>query len=183
MRLLTRCVLPAVLALLAACSPKYDWREMPAADNAIRVTFPARPQADTRQVDVAGHALPLTFNIAQVDSSVFAVGHAPLPPDVLNDPQELARVGDAFEDVLRANLQGTLTSRRDVALKQAPGDTRKLVRAAELEVHGSAANAPSWLLGRVYVLGNSLIEVIALGPESELTPDVARTFVESVRAD
>ena len=178
-----RFLLPVALVLLAACSPKYNWREMPAADDAIRVSFPARPTADTRDVEVAGYTLPLTFNIAPVDSSVFAVGHAKLPDAVLNDPVELAKVADAFEEVLRANLKGTLAGRREVKLKQAPNDTRKLFRAVEIEVHGAVGTSPAWLLGRVYVLGNSLIEVVALGPESELTTDVAKTFMDSVRAD
>ncbi|NYE25488.1 hypothetical protein [Pigmentiphaga litoralis] len=187
MRILPRLLVSLSLALsfvaLTACSPKYDWREMPAADSAVKVTYPARPQSDTRDVNVAGYTLPLTFTIAQVDASVFAVGHAKLPDAVLNDPAEMAKVADAFEEVLRANLRGTLRQRREVTLKQSAADTRKLFRAVEVEVHGAVANSPSWLLGRVYVLGNSLIEIVALGPEAELTPDVARQFVESVKAE
>lgn len=183
MRVLPRLFVSTLLVLLAACSPKYDWREMPAADSAVKVTYPARPQADTRDVDVAGYSLPLTFTIAQVDASVFAVGHAKLPDAVVNDQAEMGKVADAFEEVLRANLRGTLRQRREVTLKQSPADTRKLFRAIEVEVHGAVANSPSWLLGRVYVLGNTLIEVVALGPEAELTPEVAKTFVESVRAE
>lgn len=169
--------------LLAACSPKFDWREMPAADGAVRVTFPARPQTDTRDVDVAGHTMPLTFSVAEVDTSVFAVGYAKLPEAVLADPAELAKVADGFEEVLRANLRGTLKERREVSLKQASGDSRKVFRAVQLEVHGAVAESPAWLLGRVYVIGNTLIEVVALGPESALPRDVAETFVQSVRAD
>lgn len=172
-----------LLAALAACSPKFDWREMPTAEGAVRVTFPARPRPDRREVDIAGHTLPLTFDIAPVDSSIFAVGYIVLPDSIMNDPAELARVADAFEDVLRANLRGTLTYRREVSLKQVPSDTRKVLRAVELEVHGTAANMPSWMLGRVYVLGNHLIEVVALGREDELPREAAETFVQSVRAD
>ncbi|MDX3906310.1 MAG: hypothetical protein QHC78_11530 [Pigmentiphaga sp.] len=172
-----------LLALLAACSPKYNWREMPAADGAIRVTFPARPQSDRRDVDIAGHTLPLAFDIAPIDTSIFAVGHVVLPEAIMADPQELAKVADAFEEVLRANLRGTLSHRKDVTLKQASADPRKLARAVELEVHGTVANTPSWLLGRVYLLGNHLIEVVALGREDELPRDAAETFVQSARAD
>jgi len=171
------------LGLLAACSPKFNWREMPAADGAIRVTFPARPKPDRRDVDIAGHTLPLSFDIAPVDTSIFAVGHVVLPESIMADPAELAKVADAFEEVLRANLRGTLAHRRDVTLRQAPADTRKLERAVEVEVHGTVANAPSWLLGRVYLLGNHLIEVVALGREDELPRDAAETFVQSARAD
>ncbi len=183
MRALHTAVLVLMLTLLAACSPKFNWREMPAADGAVTVTFPAKPKADQRDVDVAGHKMRLAFSIAQVDSSVFAVGHAQLAPEVLADPAELAKVADAFEEVLRANLRGTLHHRTDVVLKQVPADTRKLFRAVELEVHGEVAGEPSWLLGRVFVLGNSLIEVVALGREAELPRSEAELFVKSVRAD
>ncbi|GAA4341938.1 hypothetical protein GCM10023144_43250 [Pigmentiphaga soli] len=172
-----------VVLLLAACSPKYDWREMPAADGAVRVAFPSRPQSETRDVDVGGHTLSLTFTVAQIDTSVFAVGHARLPPAVRDDPAEMAKVADGFEEVLRANLQGSQTGRRDVALKQAPSDTRRLYRSVELEVHGTVADSPAWLLGRMVVLGDMLIEVIALGNEADLPRDVAQTFVQSLRAE
>ena len=178
-----RACLVLLLAMLAACSPKYNWREMPAADGAIRVTFPARPKPDQRDVDIAGHTLPLAFDIAPVETSIFAVGRVTLPEAILADPAELAKGADAFERVLLANLRGTLTYRKEITLRQAPADTRKLGRAVELEVHGMVANTPSWLLGRVYLLGNQLIEVVALGREDELDRDSAQTFVQSVRAD
>lgn len=183
MNALSRFFLLLCLTGLAACSPKYDWREMPAADGAVRVTFPAKPRPDARDVVVAGHTLPLVFEIAPVDSSIFAVGHVVLPEAILADPAELAKVADAFEEVLRANLQGTLSQRKDVRLKQARSDTRKLSRAVELEIHGTVAATPSWLLGRVYLLGDRLIEVVAVGREDELPREVAENFMQSVRAD
>jgi len=180
---LVRACLVLFLALLAACSPRYNWREMPAADGAIRVTFPSSPKPDQRDVDIAGHTLSLAFEIAPVDTSIFAVGRVALPASVMADPAELAKVADAFEQVLLANLRGTLTYRKEIALRQAPADTRRLGRAVEMEVHGTVANTPSWLLGRVYLLGDHLIEVVALGREDELDRDAAETFVRSVRAD
>jgi hypothetical protein len=178
-----RFVLLLLLALLAACSPKFDWRQMPAADNAVQVMFPARPHTDTHDVKVAGHVLPLTFTMADVDSSIFAVGYAKLPDEVVNDPAELGRVADAFEQVLRDNLHGVLKQRTEIPLKQGPYDKRKLFRAAELEIHGQVADKPSWLLGRVYVLGNMMIEVVAVGTEKALPREAAQTFVQSLRAD
>jgi hypothetical protein len=171
------------LMLAAGCTPKFDWREMPAANGAVRVTFPAKPKTATNEVDVAGHTLPLSFTVAEVDNSVFAVGYAKLPDAVLNDPAELAKLADAFEGVLQANLGGTIKTRKEIGLKQLPSDNRKLRRGTELEVHGHVGDTPSWLLGRVYVLGNMMIEVVAEGRESELPAEMAQTFVQSVRAD
>lgn len=169
--------------LLAACFPKYDWRDMLAAGDAVRITYPGKPQEESRDVTVAGLTLKMTMKVARVDRAMFAVVHVDLPDAVVADPAERDRVVAAFEEIFQRNLQGSVTARRDVALRQAPSDTRKLTHASEMEVHGKVRDQSSWLLGRVYLLDRRLIEVVALGPDEELPKEVAQTFVQSLRAD
>lgn len=168
---------------LAGCFPKFDWRDMPAAGDAVRITYPGKPQEETREVTVAGLSLKMTMKVARVDQSMFAVVHVDLPEAVVADPAERERVVAAFEGIFQRNLQGTVTARRDVSLRQASNDTRKLTHASEFEVRGKVRDSTSWLLGRVYLLDRRLIEAVALGPDDELSADVAKTFVQSVRAD
>jgi hypothetical protein len=184
MRILLRgaLILSAAL-LLAACYPKHDWRDLRAAGDAVRITYPGKPQEETRDVTVAGLTLPMTMKVARVDRSMFAVAHVDLPEAVVADPVERDRVVAAFEEIFQRNLQGTVTARRDVPLRQAGTDTRKLTHASEIEVRGKVRDNASWLLGRVYLLDRRLIEAVALGPDDELTPDVAKMFVQSLRAD
>jgi hypothetical protein len=169
--------------LLTACFPKFDWRDMPAAGDAVRITYPGKPQEETREVSVAGLTLKMSMKVARVDRAMFAVVHVDLPEHVVADPAERDRVVAAFEEIFQRNLQGTVTARRDVTLRQAASDTRKLTHASEVEVHGKIRDQASWLLGRVYLLDRRLIEVVALGPDEELPKEVAQTFVQSLRAD
>jgi len=170
-------------AMLAACFPKYDWRDMRAAGDTVRITYPGKPQEESRDVTVAGLTLKMTMKVARVDKTMFAVVHVDLPDAVVADPVERDRVVAAFEEIFQRNLQGTVAARRDVPLRLAPGDARKLTHASEIEVRGKVRDEASWLLGRVYLLDRRLIEAVALGPDDELTADVAKTFVQSLRAD
>lgn len=175
-------ILSASLAL-AGCFPKYDWRDMRAAADAVRITYPAKPQEESRDVTVAGLTLKMTMKVARVDRSMFAVVHVDLPESVLANPAERDRVVAAFEEIFQRNLQGTVTARRSVPLRQSPSDARKLTHASEIEVRGKVRDSASWLLGRVYLLDRRLIEAVAVGPDDELSADVAKTFVQSLRAD
>jgi hypothetical protein len=169
--------------MLAACFPKHDWRDMPAAGDAVRITYPAKPQEEARDVTVAGLTLKMTMKVARVDRSMFAVVHVDLPESIVADPAERDRVVAAFEEIFQRNLQGSVTARRGAPLRQGPGDSRKLTHASEIEVRGKVRDNASWLLGRVYLLDRRLIEAVALGPEGELTADVAKMFVQSLRVD
>jgi len=173
----------SVSLLLVGCFPKYDWRDMPAAGDAVRITYPGKPQEESRDVTVAGLTLPMTMKVARVDRTMFAVVHVDLPEAVVADPAERDRVVAAFEEIFQRNLQGTVTARRPVSLRQSAKDTRKLTHASEVEVRGKVRDSSSWLLGRVYLLDRRLIEVVALGPDDELSEEIAKTFVQSLRAD
>ncbi len=179
---LARIVLPLAL-LLAACSPKYDWRELPAAGDAIRVTYPARPAEEVRDLQVEGMPLRMTMKAAEVDRAMFAVMHADLPPEAVATDDARDRTMAAFEAVLQKNLRGEVVDRQPVALRQLPSDTRALSHAVELTVRGEVGGQPSWLLARVYLLDRRVIEVVAIGPNDRLPEAAARDFVQSVRAD
>jgi len=168
--------------LLAACSPKYDWREMPAANGAIRVQFPARPLVEQREVQINGVDLTLQFQIATVDASVFAVGTATLPPEIAADSSAARALAEGVEASLSQNLNSPLLNKAGFALPLAPNDQRAFRYGSAFELHGGASPAPAWLLARVFIMGDQLVQVIALGSEGVLTREVAETFVQSIRA-
>ena len=165
--------------LAGACTPALNWREMPAADGVVIVAFPARPQTETRTLPVAGSSAPFTLTTAQVDGAIFAVGHIVLPAAI--DAADRDRYRAALEDGLARNLQATERTRRDVQIRAAGHGTRSPVPAHELEFSGSPNGEPAWLLARVVLVGDRLIEVAALGPRRALSEETARTFIDSVR--
>lgn len=168
-----------LLTLLAACTPEHNWREMPAAEGSVRVAFPSRPQSETRELPLAGETVPFTLMASVVGNTVFAVGHLDLPPGVADTELEQTRYKQVLEDSLTRNLQASGMERRNVQVRAAAG--KRLHAADEIEVHGEPGGKPAWLLARIVLVGNRLIEVAAVGPTDELTTQTARTFVDSLR--
>lgn len=168
-----------IVTAFTACSPALDWREMPAADGTVRVAFPARPKSETRPLSIAGEPVPFTLTAATVKGAVFAVGYLDLPASLVDDEEKRQQYKQALEDSLARNLQAEDIQRRAVSVRHAHG--QKEVAADELELHGEPADTPTWMLARVLLVENRLIEVAAVGPEKALTPDAARTFVDSLR--
>lgn len=168
-----------LLTLLTACTPEHNWREMPAADGAVRVAFPSRPHSETRDLPLAGESVPFTLTAAMVGNTVFAVGHLDLPATTADTTLEQARYKQVLEDSLARNLQASQVERRSVQVRGVAGN--RLHAADEIEVRGEPGGKPAWLLARIVLVGNRLIEVAAVGPTDELTNQTARTFVDSLR--
>lgn len=160
--------LAAVLLLLAACTPSYNWREIEVADGHARAAFPARAQSETRDIELGGQTLRFTLTMAEVDGAMFAVGHAPLPPAVAADPQARDALGRALRQSLYANLKA-----RPPEPLPGYGD--------EIVVHGQAGQQPGWLMARVWLTDTMLIDAVAAGTEQSLPRERAQEFVRSVK--
>jgi hypothetical protein len=164
--------LPAFLVLCVvlatACTPTYNWREIAVADGAVRANFPARVQTDTREIMLAGRSLRFSLTSARVGDGVFAVGHAPLPPELAGDVAGQRKLADGLLAALHQNLG-------------AAPPTAPPPYGADIEVRGQAGGHPVWALARIWVRDNVLVEAVATGSEQGLPPAPAREFVQSVR--
>lgn len=158
----------AVALLLAACSPSYNWREMDVADGHVRAAFPAKVQTQARDISLGGHRLRFTLDMAEVDGSMFAVGHARLPEAVAGDPA--ARL--ALRDALVQSLYANLGARPATPL---PGD------GEVIEIHGQAGERPGWILARVWVTDTLLVDAVAAGSPQGLPRERAQEFVQAVK--
>src|SRR5690606_5785252 len=122
-----------LLTVLTACTPEHNWREMPAADGAVRVAFPSRPQSEARKLPLAGESVPFTLTASVVGKSVFAVGHLDLPVGAADTAADQNRYKQLLEDSLARNLQTSDLERRNVQVRQIAGN--RLHPADEIEVH------------------------------------------------
>lgn len=172
----------AIVALiaLAACSPRLDWRELSAADGMVRVAFPAKTHSQTRPLDIGGEEIPFTLTAAAVGHAVFAVGYVDLPPAAKDDAAR-QRYVQALEDSLVQNLTAERIERRTIEIRHARGNDASTTIGHELELHGTPNEHSVWMLARVLLVGNRLIEVAAVGPEKDLAQEAAQTFVNSLR--
>ncbi len=152
---------------LAACSPSYNWRELELADGQVKAAFPDRTQTETRDLKIGEHSLSFTLTGARVNDAVFAVGYAPLPPDIARDPAARVALGQA------------LVRSRYIGLRVAPPDTFP-DNGQAFAVHGQLGNEPGSLHGRVWVTDKLLVEAVAMGSDKNLPVERATEFLAQV---
>lgn len=153
--------------LVAACSPRYNWREVDVADGHVRAAFPDRVTTDTRDLRLDTHTLRFTLASATVGEAVFAIGSAPLPPEVAADPGARRALGMALMRSLYTNMQATPPMEWPAY-------------GQEIEVQGQAMGKPGWLQAKVWVTDTMLIEAVAAGTQESLPAERAREFLRSV---
>ena len=154
------------IAMLAACSPKFDWREVRGSAAPFVVLLPAKPASHTRTINLDGIEISMTMTAADVDGVTFAVGTAELP-DEAKAPQALA----AMKTALVRNIGGSV--RKETA--SAPGAVPSTI---DIEATGADSRV---LFGRFVAKDKRIYQVIAVGKESALPREAVDTFLTSFK--
>lgn len=156
----------ACAILLAACSPKFNWREVRGTSAPFVVLLPAKPASHTRTVNLDGIDVSMTMTAAEIDGVTFAIGTAELP-DEAKAKQAIA----AMKTALVRNIGGTV--RKETV--SAPG-----VLPASIDIEATGAQSRV-LLGRFIANGKHIYQVIVVGKESALSREAADTFLTSFK--
>lgn len=156
----------ACIALLAACSPKFDWREVRGSAAPFVVLLPAKPASHTRAVNLDGIEVSMTMTAADVDGVTFAVGTAELP-----DEAKAQQALTTMKTALVRNIGGTV--RKETS--SAPGTIPVTI---DIEAAGAESRV---LFGRFIANGKRVYQVIAIGKESALPREAADTFLTSFK--
>lgn len=165
-----------LLMLMAACSPKYNWRDYTSADASYRVLFPAKPSSTTRQIDLDGMKVNMTMAAAEIDGATFAVGAAEAP--------DAARAQAALEAMKLALLRNigagsTTTSASASASSSTTGAIRDNRASSDIDATGSSRGRPMRLVGHFEARGKRFFQVIVVGPAQALPPDQVEQFLTS----
>jgi hypothetical protein len=167
-------VAPLVVALLAACAPALDWREVRPTDSGLVALFPCKPNALTRNVMLAGQTVRLSMHACRAGDQTWALAHA----DV-GDP---ARVGASLEELRRsaaANLGAEPGRSRELALA-VPGATPNPASIREQLSGRLPDGQPAVEQFAVFVRGTVVFQATVLG--ATVPADAADTFFASLRA-
>jgi hypothetical protein len=160
----TACI--ACIALLAACSPKFDWREVRGSSAPFVVLLPAKPASHTRTINLDGIEVSMTMTAADVDGVTFAVGTAELP-----DEDRAQKALTAMKTALVRNIGGTV--RKEKA--SPPGAVPATI---DIEATGAESRV---LFGRFVANGRHIYQVIAVGKENALPAEAVDTFLTSFK--
>lgn len=146
--------------LLAACSPKYNWRDYASPDAPYRAMFPAKPASFTREIELDGMRVPMTMTAAEIDGATFAVGSAEAP--------DAARAQAAVE-AMRLGLLRNIGAAGD---KQAGPD---------VDATGSANGQTMRLVGHFEAHGKRFYQVIVMGRPEAMPAEQVEQFMTSFK--
>lgn len=156
--------------LLAACSPKHDWREVRGGGAPFIVTLPAKPASHTRQINLEGLPVTMTMTAAEVDNVTFAVGAAEL-----TDAALASKALTSMKTALVRNIGGTIR-------KEKTDTTPPMI---EVEASGppgpGSGGHPRLLLARFYARDKFIYQVIVTGGEKSFSREAADTFFTSFK--
>ena len=169
-----------LILLLAGCNP-WNWREIRAADGSWTAALPDRPRLESRDIDAAGTRLRLSMSSTGVGGTLFAVGEAELPPALAADPQARERLLVWLSAQLLSNVAATDATSAAVTLLLPPGRELLLGRAVQAQARLGPQHRAGRLFARWFIVDRHLYQLVVLGADGELPPDVVDNFFLSFR--
>ncbi|GGI55305.1 hypothetical protein GCM10011430_24790 [Oxalicibacterium solurbis] len=177
---LLRLPLIAVLALTAACSPKFDWREIRSDNAAYIIAMPAKPAVFTRPIDLNGIATAMTMTATEVDGITFAIGSAELPEATQAQTSLVA-----MKTAMVNNIRGTVRHEKTATMPQSQNAGTGMLAYTEILASGAADAAtngqPRVLFARFFAKDRHVYQLVVTGREDAVQRDAVDTYFSSFR--
>lgn len=166
------CVAAALAALLAACSPTLNWRDVRPEGSGATLLMPCRPDEQRRDVTLAGATVRLSMSACRAGAQTWALAHA--------DVGATSRVSAALTELrvaAAANLGASAPRTRPLDVPGATPNTasQRLQLAGHLP-DGTAVQEEV----AVFARGTRVFQATVIGPS--LPADGVQTFFTSLRA-
>jgi len=162
--------------VLAACNPKYNWRDYSSPNASYRVMFPSKPATHTRAVDLNGMKVDMTMTAAEVDGTMFAVGSAQAP-----DAASAQAALDAMKTALVRNIGATITKEKSASATAIDGDKASQRTAIDIEATGARNGIPIRLIGHFEARNTRLYQVVVMGKDKDIAPEQTEQFMSSFK--
>jgi hypothetical protein len=169
-------------ALLAACSPVLNWRDVQLAAGAqgapLRAQFPCKPERVTRQLQLDGMPAAFTLLACEADGMTFSIGGGDIA-----DP---ARVPGALR-WLQARLADNIGARPQQPSAFAPRGATPHESAQRFVTHGrlpAGADRKGDVAveqrAAVFARGTQVFQAVVWCDEGRLQPEAAEQFFASI---
>lgn len=159
--------------MLAACSPTFNWREVPVAESGLVALLPCK-------ADRANRALPLGAESVQVDmtgceagGATFAIAHA-----AANSPVQAEAWFNAWRAATRSQLAEAQVAETPATVQRATAVPAPLHLDAQPSQQGAAPVQVLWFAQSQKDGTVALYQATVLGKPS--SPEAAKTFFESL---
>jgi hypothetical protein len=166
-------MLAVVLLLAAGCSDP-SWREVASPDGGFRIRMRGDPHVEQRKVETpAGTITGHWYSLDEKDS-VFGVGFADYPRQVLQrtPPRKMfAGVRESWLKRIEGQLEGNAT---DIKL-----DGKWI--GVEFSARGKLEGRDAWMRGRFYLVDNRLYQLIVFGNKETIPVSDINQFMASFK--
>ena len=166
----------AIALTIAGChtAEESTWFMYKAPDGAFALSFPAEPVADVQNLGTVFGRLEMhvvsfeTNGDQENEDRAFIVLYGDLPARLLEDadPQGIL---DGLRDGMLGTIDGRLLEEDDAALGKIPG------RAVRL----ASATGEAQVLGRIYLAGLRIYQLMSVGAPSQAGDEDALRFLKS----
>jgi hypothetical protein len=163
-------------AALAACSPKFNWRDYNSQEAPFRAMFPDKPATHTRTVDLDGMKVEMTMTAADVDGTMFAIGTGEAP-----DADKAEAALAAMKTALVKNIGATITSEKTGKASAQAGAKTARSAAVDIEATGNRNGTPMRLVGHFESRDKRFYQVIVMGKDKDLTRENVEQFMSSFK--
>jgi hypothetical protein len=155
------------MALLAACSPTLNWREVRPEGTRLALLLPCKPDKAEKTVPLGGPATPLSMLGCDAGGATFAVAVADL-----GDAAKAASVLAQWQSLTLANMKA---GPAQVSPLQMPGAAATLVKAEGRRADGTAVSGQA----AYFAQGSQAFQVVLYA--DRIAPEVAETFFSSLK--
>jgi hypothetical protein len=163
------------VVLFTACTPVFNWREVPVGDGDLVALLPCKPDRAERLLPLGAESARIDMAGCEAGGVTFAIAHAEA-----SGPAQASAWLDAWRAATRARLVGRASTEGAVSMPRAaaaPAPWR-----LEAVVGEDAGRAPPmrvlWF-ARQHPRGVSLYQATVVGQPS--SPEALETFFESLR--
>lgn len=147
------------LALVVACAPTLDWRQLRPPGWSLSAALPCRPDTAERSVPLAGAPVSLGLWSCRADEHLFAIASA----DV-GDPARVGPALRALADAARANIAAQVESDQPAQVRgMTPHPLARLQRLAGHRPDGQALREQVL----VFAFGTRVYQATVLGPQAD----------------
>jgi hypothetical protein len=172
----TTAIAVSAVAMVAACSPKYDWRDYSSPDAPYRVMFPGKPATYTRSVNLDGLKVDMTMTATEVEGAMYAVGHAEAP-----DAGKARAALDAMKIALVRNIGATTATEKPSPSPAAATGGPAPGLASDVAASGVLNGVPMRLVAHFEARDKRLYQVVVIGPAKSIAPEPTEQFISSFK--
>jgi hypothetical protein len=167
-RLRSVCLL---IALLCACSPPLDWRQVRPVGLELEAMFPCRPATLSRHVMLLQRRIEMAMHACAAGGSTYAVGAA-----TLEDVRDVGAALTALRDAAASNVASSTTEEKAI---QVPGATPH-AESARLLLTGKRPDGTSVVEHIVvFAHGTRVYQALVVGDHPDT--DAASTFFDGLK--